>query len=177
MNGRLVSHSLGRPFLRKLNGRFCFPEHMTDRTADLQTLLDGGSPDRKADREEDFLWSQVAARPALMARLEAAEGAAAEDVAVEMGDGFPAVAAVVQHEPVAGIGEAELARDLGRLEEQMTEQGLVVRPGKTDAGDGFLGHDEDVDRRLRLDVVEDDALVVLVLDLRALRRRQNWRDR
>ena len=52
-----------------------------ERFADLETLLDGGSPEKQAERDEDFLWSQVAARPALMSRLETAEGAAAVAIA------------------------------------------------------------------------------------------------
>ncbi|MEI6256524.1 MAG: cytochrome c [Planctomycetota bacterium] len=44
------------------------------RFADLAALLEGTSPAARADREEDFQWSQVAARSALMSRLEAADG-------------------------------------------------------------------------------------------------------
>jgi hypothetical protein len=44
------------------------------RVADLETLLEGGSPTARPDREEDFRWSQVAGRPALMSRLESADG-------------------------------------------------------------------------------------------------------
>lgn len=44
------------------------------RLEDLEALLDGGSPQGKPDRDEDFRWSQVAARPALMNRLERGEG-------------------------------------------------------------------------------------------------------
>ena len=45
------------------------------RLEDLEALLDGGSPKGKPDRDEDFQWSQVAARPALMTRLEQAQNA------------------------------------------------------------------------------------------------------
>lgn len=48
-----------------------------DRVADLDTLLEGSALVSKPDREEDFLWSQVADRPGLMMRLGAAEGIAA----------------------------------------------------------------------------------------------------
>jgi hypothetical protein len=47
------------------------------RFADLESLLDGSSPKSRADREDDFRWSQVAARPALMSRLESADAALA----------------------------------------------------------------------------------------------------
>jgi hypothetical protein len=43
------------------------------RLEDLETMLEGGRPEGKGDRDEDFRWSQVAARPALMNRLETAE--------------------------------------------------------------------------------------------------------
>lgn len=43
------------------------------RVVDLESLLDGNSPSSRADREDDFRWSQVAGRPALMSRLEAAD--------------------------------------------------------------------------------------------------------
>ena len=56
------------------------------RVADLEAMLEGGSPQGKPDRDEDFRWSQVAGRPALMTRLEAADGVVAAAVAEQ--DGF-----------------------------------------------------------------------------------------
>lgn len=47
------------------------------RVEDLATLLDGSGVEARAEREADFAWSQVAGRPALMGRLEAADGLAA----------------------------------------------------------------------------------------------------
>jgi hypothetical protein len=41
------------------------------RVADLEALLEGTVPSARADREEDFRWSQVAGRPPLMSRLDA----------------------------------------------------------------------------------------------------------
>ncbi|MFM7206027.1 MAG: cytochrome c [Planctomycetaceae bacterium] len=43
------------------------------RLEDLESLLEGGSPQGTTDREDDFRWSQVVGRPALMKRLEAGE--------------------------------------------------------------------------------------------------------
>jgi len=81
------------------------------RAADLETLLDGGSPDKKADRDDDFLWSQVASRPALMTRLAAAEQAAAEVVASK-GDFDKQIETLVRElEFVAAIGEVIQQRD------------------------------------------------------------------
>ncbi len=44
------------------------------RLGDLESMLEGSSPEGRADRDEDFRWSQAAARPALMSRLETGEG-------------------------------------------------------------------------------------------------------
>ena len=75
------------------------------RAADLEALLDGGSPEKKADREGDFAWSQVAARPALMSRLEAAEQVAGGIVASKDAFEKQVDALLREVELVAAIGE------------------------------------------------------------------------
>lgn len=75
------------------------------RAADLEALLDGGSPEKNADREEDFAWSQVAARPALMSRLEAAEQVAGGIVASKEAFEKQVDALLREVEFVAAIGE------------------------------------------------------------------------
>lgn len=45
------------------------------RLDDLASMLDGNPLTGKSDRDEDFRWSQVAGRPALMTRLEQAQDA------------------------------------------------------------------------------------------------------
>ena len=76
------------------------------RLEDLGAVLDGGRPESKADRDEDFRWSQVAARPALMNRLETAEHVIAAGMA-SRGD-FDRAIDRIRHdaEIVAMIGEA-----------------------------------------------------------------------
>jgi hypothetical protein len=82
-----------------------------------------------------------------------------------MGDGFASVGAVVDD-------EAEAARELKFLgdqaggEQEVAEGGLVVGRGFADAGDDGFGDDEQVDGGLRLDVMNDDAVLVFVLDAR-----------
>lgn len=51
------------------------------RMEDLEAMLAGGSPQARAERDEDFAWSQVAGRSPLMARLETAEAAIAAGIA------------------------------------------------------------------------------------------------
>ena len=75
------------------------------RIADLESLLEGSSIEAKADRDEDFLWSQVAGRPPLMKRLQAADTFLAGGIASK-GD-FQGQAERLLHELeiVAVIGE------------------------------------------------------------------------
>ena len=76
------------------------------RVADLEAMLDGGSPQGKPDREEDFKWSQVAGRPALMSRLEVAENAIKAGTASSAEFKSSADTLLREAEMMAAIGEA-----------------------------------------------------------------------
>ena len=89
--------------------------------------------------------------------------AAAQDVEVQVRDGFAGVRAVVEDEAVA-VFEAELFGDFCGFQEQMSEDGVVCRFCFSDARDGLLRYDENMDRCLGFDVVESDDPVVLVND-------------
>jgi len=81
------------------------------RVADLEALLEGNPIQAKVDREEDFVWSQVAGRPSLMSRLEEADARLAAAIASK-GD-FSKQADVALHEAelVALIGEVIQQKD------------------------------------------------------------------
>lgn len=82
-----------------------------------------------------------------------------------MRDGFAAVGTVVDHKAEA-FGEAQfLCQDAGG-EQQVAERSLVGGRGFADARNEFFRDDEQVHGGLRLNVVEDDAEVVFVFDLR-----------
>lgn len=83
---------------------------------------------------------------------------------MQVRDGLAAVRAVIDYEAEA-FGEIEFAGNLAGDGEHMAEDGFVSWSGFSDARDNFLRDDEQVHRRLRLDVVEDEALIVLVFDL------------
>jgi hypothetical protein len=53
------------------------------RLADLDKMLEGGSPDGKADRDGDFTWNMAAGRPALMTRLETADAGISAGIAAK----------------------------------------------------------------------------------------------
>ena len=83
---------------------------------------------------------------------------------MEMRDGFAAVGAVVDHEAKAA-GEVEFLGENAGGEKEVAEKRLVGGGGFTHAGTEFFWNDQKMDRSLGLDVVQDDAEVVLVLDL------------
>ena len=82
---------------------------------------------------------------------------------MEVRDAFAGVGAVVDDEAVAA-GEVELFGDDAGGHEEVAQLGFVGGRGFTDARDKFFGDDQQVNRGLWLDVVNDDATVVLMLD-------------
>ena len=84
---------------------------------------------------------------------------------MKMRHGFTGVRTVVDDEAKA-VREVQLLRDLASDEQQMPEYALIGGGGFAHAGDNFFRHDQQVHGRLGLDVVEDDAVLVLVLELR-----------
>lgn len=81
------------------------------RLDDLEALLDGNPPKAKAERDSDFLWNQVAARPALMSRLEEAEAAIRPAIASKADFGTHLDQFVHAVEIVAVIGEVIIKPD------------------------------------------------------------------
>lgn len=84
---------------------------------------------------------------------------------MEVRDGFAGVGAVVHDEAVA-VGELESFRHGAGDEQEVAEEGLVGVGGLANARDGLLWNNEQMDGRLRLDVVQDDTERVLVFDPR-----------
>lgn len=89
--------------------------------------------------------------------------ASAEEVDVEVGDGFASVGAVVDDQSEALI-EIELTRDIVCGEEEMAEDRLVLWLRFADSGDESLGDDQHMHRCLRLHVVKSDAVLILMGD-------------
>ena len=92
------------------------------------------------------------------------ERAFREQVNVKVGNRFTAVRAVV-HDEAEAVFEIQLPGQSASGAEEVAEQGLVGGSGFADARDEFFRDDQQVNRGLRMEVVEDDAEVVLVLDL------------
>jgi len=91
--------------------------------------------------------------------------ATGEQVDVEVRHGFAGVRAVVDDKAKA-VGELELAGELAGDEQEMAEDGFIGGRGVADSRDDFFRNEEQVNGRLRLDVMKSEAEIVFVLDAR-----------
>jgi len=73
-----------------------------------------------------------------------------------------AVISGVDDRPVAGLGDALTARDLGRQEERLTEEIPCLRLGRVEGRDVLPRDDQDVERSLWADVPEREQALPLV---------------
>ena len=86
---------------------------------------------------------------------------------MQVGHGFTSIMAVIDYQAEAGIAgtDAQLPGHFPGSEQQLTQQGLILRRGFADAGDHTFGHDQHMDGSLRIDVAEGEGLFVLVDDV------------
>jgi len=76
---------------------------------------------------------------------------------------FAGAGAVVHHEAEA-FGELEFLGENVGGQQKVAEESFIRGAGFADPGNGLLGNNQQMDRRLWLDVMQHDALFVLVLD-------------
>src|SRR5512134_2589202 len=77
-----------------------------------------------------------------------AQGAAAQEVQVDVVDAVPGVVAAVHHEAEAALAEAELAGEVARLPHHRAHERVVARLEVEETRDVAAGHHEDVHGRL-----------------------------
>ncbi len=87
--------------------------------------------------------------------------AACQDMQMEMEHGLPGTGTVVYDEP-EGVGYTELLGNLARRQHEVAEQFLVRGLGIHQARDTLLGNHQHVHRRLGVDVVDGDAVLILI---------------
>jgi hypothetical protein len=73
----------------------------------------------------------------------------AQEVDVQVRDGFAAIAAIVDYEAEAAVGDALLAGNGRGGDQETAEQAGVVLAGSGDAWDRFFGDHQNVYGRLR----------------------------
>ena len=91
--------------------------------------------------------------------------AAAEQVKMKMGDGFPAVWPVVDDEPVAGLIQLELSGDFLGSRKEMAEDVVVLGGHGGVAGVVLFGNEENAVGGLRGDVTKGQNVFVLIDDV------------
>ena len=79
---------------------------------------------------------------------------------------FAGVRAVVENEPETFFVQPKFARDFTCFQEQMAQHLMILRLGLGNSRDWFLGDDEYVCGRLRVDVIEGQHQVVFINDVR-----------
>jgi hypothetical protein len=84
---------------------------------------------------------------------------------VQMRHAFTCIAPVIDDQSVSALQYSELRRDLFASEEHAPEKVRVRLSGLGNSWDAALWDNEDVNRRLWLDVVESDKISVLVDDI------------
>lgn len=82
---------------------------------------------------------------------------------MEVRNGFAGVRAGV-HDEAKAFGEIQFFRDDSRDDDEMTKLGFVCSGGFAHAGNELFRDDQQMDGRLRLDVVENDAVLVFIFD-------------
>ncbi len=90
---------------------------------------------------------------------------AGEQMNVQVGDALGGIRAIV-HDKAKSALEAEFLRELPRDGEEMPHMGFIGGLEGFDPRYQLFGDDEQMDGGLRLDVVDGDAEIVLVLDPR-----------
>ena len=83
---------------------------------------------------------------------------------MQMRNALAAVRAVVDDQSIAGLGETRFVGHRPGGQEEVSEEGLVFRPGLPDSRDRFPWHDQNVNGGLRVEIVEGHHIVVLIND-------------
>ena len=84
---------------------------------------------------------------------------------MKVGDGFAAIGAIIDNEPIAGFFELAQASDFLGGDEEMSEEGMSFGGDGTVAGVMFFWDDENVDGGLGGEITEGEDVIILVKDI------------
>jgi len=93
-----------------------------------------------------------------------AEGASANDVAMQVGDSFASVWTVVEHQTESGFAQPQFISNLGGFEQNMAQDLFLFRLSLGDARDWLFRDDQDVNWGLRFNVVKGQDQIILIND-------------
>ena len=86
-----------------------------------------------------------------------------QEVNVQVRHGFAGIGAIVNDEPKPAR-QLEFLRHHASREQQVPQNGFIRVNGIAHTGNHLLGYDQQVHRRLRINIMNDDAAFVFVLD-------------
>jgi hypothetical protein len=92
------------------------------------------------------------------------ERATAQDMAMQVGNGFPGVRTVVEDQAKAGFGQAEFGGNFTSFEQQMAKELLLFGPGFGDARNALFGNDQHMNWSLWFNVVKGQDVLILIHD-------------
>ena len=75
---------------------------------------------------------------------------------------LPTLAVAIDHQAEAPLRDPDLLRDAVCHQQEVPEQPIISLGRIEDGREMLTGNDQDVDRRLRVDVFEGDRLLVLI---------------
>ena len=90
--------------------------------------------------------------------------AATQQVDVQVGHSLASIRAIVDHEAEAGFMNPFRTGHISCDQQQMAENGCILRLGKSNAGDRLARHDQNVDRCLGGNITEGHAKIILMDD-------------
>ncbi len=88
--------------------------------------------------------------------------AATQHVDVDVEDGLPGPGTIIDHRTITLRIEPPLTGQLSRHKKEVAEQGLVFRCSLPERRNVFSWEDQQMDRRLRMNVLDRDRLFVLM---------------
>ena len=83
---------------------------------------------------------------------------------VDVEDALARTAVGVEDRPEADVGNSAVLRDQRRPSDELADEPVVFRPNFIQRGDVTFWHDQNVCRRLWIDIVERDDAIVFVHD-------------
>jgi len=86
---------------------------------------------------------------------------------MQMGNSFSAVFPIVDHkaETIVRVVKSEIARDFSCREQQVAQNGFIICVRLADAGNELFRDHKNVHRRLRCNIPEGEATIVLMDDV------------
>src|SRR5687767_13290213 len=89
-------------------------------------------------------------------------GRSAQKVKMNMGDGLSTIGTGVGNQPIAAIRDSFLRSKLFCNKEEMSHKGLIIVDQHVDRINMFIGYDQNMGGRGRVDIAEGGHLLIMI---------------